>query len=737
MNAYIAHIRMNLLLTRRDRMALFFQFLFPLIFFFIFGSTMRAGQGGAAATQVVNMVLTIGVLGSGFFGAGIRAVADREQNILRRFKVAPIGPGPILVSSLVTGLISFLPLVVLVIVMAHAMYGMPYPDRVGSLLVFVAVGVLAFRALGSMIASVANSIQESQVLVQLFYFPMLFLGGATFPLAMMPDWLQTTSQFMPSTYLTSGLQGILRGREGIGNNLPAVGALLLTAAVATFLGAKLFRWEKEEKLKPSAKLWLVVVLAPFFVMGAWQAHGKDNLAKNQRDQRDFRRSGSWLIRDARLFLGDGTVIDQGSVLIREGKIVEVFNGPAPDAKALKAESIEAAGKTLLPGLIDVHVHLGAPGGFFEKQEDYQKNSLDRELAAYLYSGVIAVKSTGDSLDNVLRVRAKVASGEELGAELFLVGPMFTAAGGHGTEFTRYVPESMRATLEEQMVRLPKNADEARTQVAELKQRGVDGIKTILEAGAGGAHYNRLDTAVFQAIVDAAKKNALPVVSHTGDAHDVSDAVAAHVDGIEHGSFRDAIPDAVFIRMKELGIAYDPTLTVVDALRAFVKGDSSGLDRSLLAQAAPPDLLASTRKMMASAGLANLRTAYAAYPISMEMGNKNLLAAQQSGVMLVAGTDAGNPLVFHGPGIHREMQLWVAAGVPAVVALQAATYNNARLLRVDNRLGLIKQGYEASLLLIDGNPLQDISATEHISMVMLKGERVDRSELFNQKSEPRQ
>jgi imidazolonepropionase-like amidohydrolase len=101
-------------------------------------------------------------------------------------------------------------------------------------------------------------------------------------------------------------------------------------------------------------------------------------------------------------------------------------------------------------------------------------------------------------------------------------------------------------------------------------------------------------------------------------------------------------------------------------------------------------------------------------------------------MLVAGTDAGNPLVFHGPGIHREMQLWVAAGVAPAVALQAATYNNARLLRADNRIGLIRKGYEASLLLIDGNPLQDISATEHISMVLFKGERVDRSELFNQK-----
>ena len=72
-----------------------------------------------------------------------------------------------------------------------------------------------------------------------------------------------------------------------------------------------------------------------------------------------------------------------------------------------------------------------------------------------------------------------------------------------------------------------------------------------------------------------------------------------------------------------------------------------------------------------------------------------------------------------------------AGIPAAAALQAATHNSAVLLRADHRIGLIRKGYEASLLLVDGNPLQDISATEHISMVMFKGERVVRSELFEE------
>jgi imidazolonepropionase-like amidohydrolase len=90
------------------------------------------------------------------------------------------------------------------------------------------------------------------------------------------------------------------------------------------------------------------------------------------------------------------------------------------------------------------------------------------------------------------------------------------------------------------------------------------------------------------------------------------------------------------------------------------------------------------------------------------------------------------MLVHGPAIHRELQLWVEAGVPPKAALQGATYDAARLLRADDRIGAIKPGMEASLLLVDGNPLEDISATERISEVFLNGERVNRRELFEQK-----
>jgi imidazolonepropionase-like amidohydrolase/ABC-type multidrug transport system permease subunit len=731
MKPYLAQIRMNLRLTFRDRTVLFFNYIFPLIFFFIFGTLMHAERGGAVV-QIVNMSLSLGVLASGLFGAGMRTVMDREQNILRRFKVAPISPGPLLVAQLVTGIVHFIPVTFVTLTLARVIYGMAPLEHPISLYVFVLIGLTAFRAIGSIVGAVANSMQESQIIVQLLYFPLLFLGGATFPLSVMPNWLQTVAQFIPSRYLSEGLIGILQGNETLFENLSNVAVLLSTTIIGTFLALKLFRWEKEEKMRASAKLWIAVVLTPFLLAGAWQVHTKDSLMKQRALTREMRRDHSLLIRDARLFLGDGTVIEQGAVLVRHGKIAEIYTGTAPDAKTLKAEPIDAAGKTLLPGLIDVHVHLSASGGFWEKAADYADvdKSIDRELAAYLYSGVTAVKSVGDPLDSILEHRAALRSGEKQGAELFAVGPMFTAPGGHGTEYAKYVPEAMRAAFEQQIVRLPKTVEEARKQVDELKKRGVDGIKTILEPGAPSHAIPRLDVTLFGAIVERAHADGLPVVCHVGDRRDVADALDAGVNGIEHDP-RDGMTEELLARMKQASVAFDPTLAVMEAITATGEGNTDLLERSAVQQAAPPKLLAATKKMIASHELESMRAGFRNFPFKVETGKQSLAAAYRAGVMLVTGTDSGNPQMIHGPGIHRELQLWVDAGVPPEAALQAATYNGAKLLRVDNRMGLIKKGYEANLVLVDGNPLKDISVTERISMVVFKGEHLDRTELFDQ------
>src|SRR5262249_21864229 len=206
MKAYRAQIRMTLRLMMRNRGALFFGYVFPLMFFFLFGQLGRAEQGNAS--QVVSMVLTMGVLGSGFFGASLYSVMNREQNILRRFKVAPISPAPMLISSLVASLVNFLPMAVLMLVLANRIYSMPMPPQPLQLLAFAGLGLLAFCSIGNIVGAVVNTMQEAQILSQIFYLPMLLIGGATIPIALMPNWLQTAAQFLPSTYYTAGIQSI-------------------------------------------------------------------------------------------------------------------------------------------------------------------------------------------------------------------------------------------------------------------------------------------------------------------------------------------------------------------------------------------------------------------------------------------------------------------------------------------------------------------------------------------------
>ncbi|MEO7724697.1 MAG: hypothetical protein ABIU29_08435, partial [Chthoniobacterales bacterium] len=118
-----------------------------------------------------------------------------------------------------------------------------------------------------------------------------------------------------------------------------------------------------------------------------------------------------------------------------GKIAEVYDGTFPDAKTLNAEPIDGAGKTILPGLIDMHVHIGGPGGFYEDWTKFDPaKANERALEAYLYCGVTAVRSVGDKVDDMIKLRNRFNSGERLGTELFLCGPLSPpkAATGRNT-----------------------------------------------------------------------------------------------------------------------------------------------------------------------------------------------------------------------------------------------------------------------------------------------------------------
>lgn len=732
MKPYLAQIKSNIQLMLRDRSVLFFSYMFPMIFFFVFAEVFHAKDNPGALAQVISMVLILGVLGNGFFGAGMRTVADRETNVLRRFKVAPINAGPIIVASMVAGLLAYLPTLAFFLIIGKMIYHSPFPPNIFSLVIFVSIGLIAFRSMGMIIAAVVNSAQEANIVIQILYLPMLFLSGATFPVQIMPTWVQSVAHFLPATYLNEGLKGILMGQplQSLTDNWEATIALLITTVVGLFVGIKLFRWEKEEKIAGRAKLWILAVLAPFVVMGVYQAKTHDNINKTKILEHQSARTRSVLFQHVRIFVGNGSVIADGAVWIRNGKITKVFGSAPTDTKTLDATVIDAAGKTLMPGLIDMHVHIGSPGGVFKDQRGYlDPNAGIRRLAAYLYSGVTAVRSTGDWLKDSLALRSQIASDRYNGAELFTSGPLFTAEGGHPEEIIKNFPGTMRAQAKEQFLREPKTELEARQQVDQLKKDGVDSIKAVLESGNDvWGSFNHLDPALYKAIVDEAKKDNLPVVTHTGSVADMNAAIEAGTGTIEHGAMMESIANDVFTRMKEKNIAYDPTLSVYNAMAALGTGNTELLDNSLLQAVGPADLLADTRSWLAKSKPTRDMASYASLLLRL---NRNLIAAYQSGVTLITGTDAGNMLVIHGPTVQRELELWVKAGIPPAVALEAATYNAARTLHVNDRIGLIQPGRDATLILLDGDPVQDIGNTEHINAVYFKGEHVDRSDLFDQ------
>lgn len=730
MRTYFAYCKTTLALVMRDRVVLFFNYFLPLVFFIVFAQSYRADRGGAIS-QVITMVLIIGVLGSGFFGAGMRAVQERELNILRRFKVAPITPLPILVASLVTGLISYLPSVLMVLLIAHFHYGMPWPENWISLFVFQSLALVAFRSVGLIIASVVNSMQESQIIIQLLYLPMLFLSGATFPIDALPTWLQVVAQYLPASYLYTGLQGILVQNDTLLQHLVPILSLTVTMCVATFISMKLFRWEKDETVAPAAKLWIAAVLLPFLILGTYQAYSNENVSKARILSREMRRNRALLIRGPRIFIGDGKVIQAGGVLIRDGKIAEVYDR-IPSEKEVRADVVEAQGKTLLPGLIDMHVHLIASGGAQVYDEKFKpEDAVKRALAAYLFCGVTAVRSAGDAPAAVNRPQVLIARGELLGAELFHSGRMFTTPGGHGTEYFKALPESVRKVAENETLFLPGTPGEARQQVQQNKAAGASTTKAILEAGFAGLLFPRMDLAILRAIAEESRAQQLPLTVHTGDARDLADAIAVGASGIEHGSNRETLPAQLLAALAQKRTYYDPTLTVVEAIEQLAAGSFPLLDNTLVQQVAPEGLIDKTRKALSGPQMEARRQRLAASPVKLQLAMENLRHAYQAGVPLITGSDAGNLLLIHGPSIHRELQLWVKAGIPNTVALQAATSNAAALLGASDRIGAIRKGYQATMLLVDGNPLEEIAATERISSVFFRGERVARPELFNQ------
>jgi ABC-2 type transport system permease protein len=261
--------KMRLRLALRNRTFFFFSLAMPLIF--LFGAVALIGHGHAEwVGYILGAILTTTVMGS-FWGLSVQLVTFREQGILRRFRLAPLGAGPMLASSILSNYFLMLPIMTLEILICRWAFHMQSWGNLGAILLLVTVGSATFSALGLVVASVTNTMQETQMINNLIWMAFLFLSGATVPLAMFPGWLQRVALFIPAQYLATGLESATTSLITRTEMITDTTALVLGLVVAFEVSRQLFRWEPEAKAPRSAKLWVLAALVPFLAFGVWES----------------------------------------------------------------------------------------------------------------------------------------------------------------------------------------------------------------------------------------------------------------------------------------------------------------------------------------------------------------------------------------------------------------------------------------------------------------------------------
>jgi ABC-2 type transport system permease protein len=276
---------MSIKLVMRTKAALFFTFLFPLIFLFVYSGIFARGNPGAVG-YLFGPVVTLNIMGSAFWGLGLQSVMQRERGSLRRYRLAPIGPGSMVCSSLLANYLLQLPTLAMLVSCAMVVFHMPLKINPLTLLILVTVGTFAFAGFGLTIASVANTMQEAQVYNNVVWFTLLFLSGVTVPLPLLPHWIQRFAAFLPATYLVSSFQAIMVGGQSLFDHRAEMLALLISGTFGLLFAWRLFRWEKEEKISTRAKLVSLTFVVPFLAMGIWM-NKYGNLAATWKETFDL------------------------------------------------------------------------------------------------------------------------------------------------------------------------------------------------------------------------------------------------------------------------------------------------------------------------------------------------------------------------------------------------------------------------------------------------------------------
>ncbi len=275
MSNFASLTRMRIQLALRNRMFFFFSVVFPLGMFFLYAGIFAKGNP-RVVSFFLGPVISLNVMGS-FWGLSAMLVMFREQGILRRFHVTPI-----LANYLLT-----LPTVFIELLFARVIFHVANLGDLLSLSVLVTVGTVAFASLGLVVASVTNTMQETQVLNQLLWLPLIFLSGATLPIAYLPKVAQGVAVFLPATYLVTGLQNAMYSSFPVWKLLTQILSLFFWTVLTFFVAAQLFRWEPESKIPRNAKLWALATALPFFLLGVWENKNGQILTQAQAAYRSL------------------------------------------------------------------------------------------------------------------------------------------------------------------------------------------------------------------------------------------------------------------------------------------------------------------------------------------------------------------------------------------------------------------------------------------------------------------
>lgn len=394
----------------------------------------------------------------------------------------------------------------------------------------------------------------------------------------------------------------------------------------------------------------------------------------------------------------GTLIDcvsnaaqkEMTIVVEGNKILSAEKGYKNPSSADKV--IDLKNKTVLPGLMDMHVHLefeSRKGGTVDKftmnPADYAFNSVvfaERTLLA----GFTTVRDLGGSGVNI-SLRNAINSGKIKGPRVFTAGKSISGTGGHMDPTNGYCDELMGDPGAKDGV--ANGADDCRKAVRQQYKNGADLIKIASTGGvlsvAKDGSAPQFTEEEIKAIVQTAKDLGLSVACHAHGAEGMKRAIRAGVASIEHGTLMD---DEVIALLKQYGTYYVPTLT---AGKSVV--DSSKIPNYY------PDIVIPKAQTIGPQMQSTFSKAY------------------KSGVKIAFGTDAG---VFkHGKNA-IEFQYMVEAGMPALEAIRSATVSAAQLLGISSLAGTIEAGKYADIIAVDGNPLVDIKTLMNVSFVMKDG-----------------